>query len=144
MAYPLPVFHFEVDWGDADGTVRFSEVTGLNVEYQAIEYRDGNEKDYIMQKMPGLKKAGNVTLKRGVMETNNAFWDWANTANLNKVERRDVTIRLLNEASEPTMVWTLRSAWVTKVTYPDLKASGNEVAVEQIELAHEGVSVSNE
>lgn len=141
MAYPLPVFHFQVDWGST--SFAFSEVTGLNIEVQVIEYRDGTEKDYSMQKMPGIKKYGNLTLKRGVTTKDNAFFEWYETTKLNTTERRDVVISLLNEDHEPTMVWSVRNAWITKLTAPDLKASGNEVAIEQIELAHEGFTVAN-
>lgn len=121
----------------------FSEVTGLNHEVQAIEYRGGTDPNYTMQKMSGLQKYGNLTLKRGVVEGNNEFYAWVNEIKLNKPERRDITISLLNEKHEPTMVWTLRNAWPTKLTAPDLKASGNEVAIEQLEVAHEGFTVEN-
>lgn len=142
MPYPLPAFHFQVDWGSA--SFAFSEVTGLNIEVQVIEYRDGSDMDYSMQKMPGLKKYGNVTLKRGVTAANNEFFAWYETTRLNTTERRDIVISLLNEDHEPTMVWRIQKAWVTKLTAPDLKASGNEVAIEQIELAHEGFTVLND
>ncbi len=66
MAYPMTAFHFRVEWG---GTlIGFSEVTGLNIEVQPIEYRDGLSPEYSVIKMPGLKKYGNITLKRGVFK----------------------------------------------------------------------------
>ena len=66
--YPLPVFHFTVEWG---GTrIGFSEVTGLTQENQAIEYRDGSFPEYSSIKMPGLRKFSNLTLKRGVKSDN--------------------------------------------------------------------------
>ena len=64
MPYPLPVFHFTVDWGGTQ--IAFSEVTGLKAEVQVIEYRDGEMKEFSSRKLPGLKKYGNLTLKRGV------------------------------------------------------------------------------
>ncbi len=69
MAYPLPSFHFSVDWGSTQ--LAFSEVTGLNVEVQGIEYRDGLSPEFSTVKMPGLKKYGNITLKRGVFASDN-------------------------------------------------------------------------
>ena len=141
MAYPLPVFHFTVDWGGTQAA--FSEVTGLNIETQIIEYRDGLSPEYSTVKMPGIKKYGNITLKRGVFASDNEYYDWANKAKLNKHERRDVIISLLNEDHEPVMTWKAVNAWPTKLTSPDLKAAGNEVAVETIELAHEGLTVEN-
>ena len=141
MSYPLAVFHFQVDWGGTK--LGFSEVTGLNVEVQPIEYRDGLSPEYSPMKMPGMKKYGNITLKRGVFKGDNEFYDWLNSVKLNKIERRDITISLLDEDHNPLVVWTVVNAWPSKVTFPDMKATGNEVAVEQLELVHEGISVEN-
>lgn len=140
--YPLPVFHFTVQWG---GTrVGFSEVTGLTQENQAIEYRDGSFPEYSSIKMPGLRKFSNVTCKRGIVSADNEFFDWLSTIRLNKVERRDVIVSLLNESHEPVMVWKLHNAFPVKIEGPQLKAAGNEVAIESIELAHEGLELQNE
>ncbi|HQY07456.1 MAG: phage tail protein [Leptothrix sp. (in: Bacteria)] len=140
--YPLPVFHFNVEWGGA--RIGFSEVTGLTQENQAIEYRDGSFKEYSSIKMPGLRKFSNITLKRGVVKSDNDFFKWLATVKLNQVERRDLTISLLNEEHEPVMVWKVQRAFPVKVEGPQLKASGNEVAIETIELAHEGLEVQND
>lgn len=142
QTYPLPVFHFSVDLGGVEAA--FSEVTGLNVEVQIIEYRDGAMPEHSSLKMSGLKKYGNITLKRGVFAKNNDFFDWLNAVKMHKPERRDITISLLDEEHSPVMTWTVLRAWPTKVTSPDMKAAGNEVAVETVELAHEGVSIANE
>lgn len=140
--YPLPVFHFTVQWG---GTrIGFSEVSGLTQENQAIEYRDGSFPEYSSIKMPGLRKFSNVTLKRGVVKADNEFFRWLSTIKLNAVERRDVVVALLNENHEPVMVWKIQNAFPVKVEGPALKASGNEVAIESIELAHEGLELQNE
>jgi phage tail-like protein len=140
--YPLPVFHFTVQWG---GTrIGFSEVTGLNQENQAIEYRDGSFPEYSSIKMPGLRKFSNVTLKRGIIKADNQFFQWLSTVKLNKVERRDVVVSLLNENHEPVMTWKIQNAFPVKVEGPGLKASGNEVAIESIELAHEGLELQND
>ncbi len=141
MAYPLTVFSFRVDWGGTQAA--FSEVTGLNFEVQIIEYRDGLSQEYSTIKMPGLKKYGNLTLKRGVFASDNEYFDWVNAIKLNKPERRDITISLLNENQDPVMVWKVMNAWPTKITSPDLKASGNEAAIETIEVAHEGIKIEN-
>lgn len=141
MAYPLPVFHFSVDWGGTQ--VTFSEVTGLNIEVQPIEYRDGNSPDYSPTKMPGLKKYGNLTLKRGVFASDNEYYEWVQQIALNKTERRDIIISLLNEEHAPVMTWKVINAWPTKLTSPDLKASANEAAIETLEIAHEGIQIEN-
>src|SRR3954464_10781238 len=140
--YPLPVFHFTVEWG---GTrVGFTEISGLNQENQAIEYRDGSFPEYSSIKMPGLRKFSNITLKRGVVKGDNEFFAWLSTVKLNTVDRRALVISLLNEEHAPVMVWKVLNAFPVKVEGPQLKASGNEVAIESIELAHEGLELHNE
>lgn len=140
--YPIPVFHFRVEWGGKN--VGFSEASGLTQEVQLIEYRDGNSPDYSTMKMPGLRKFNNITLKRGISKGDNEFFTWLNSVKLNTVERRDLTISLLNENHEPVMVWKAVNAFPVKVEGPGLKASGNEVAVESIEIAHEGITLQND
>jgi phage tail-like protein len=93
--------------------------------------------------MPGLHKVNNISLKRGISKADNDFFKWLSTISLNTVERRDLTIMLLNEKHEPVMVWKVLQAWPVKVEGPSLKSTGNEVAVESIELAHEGLSLEN-
>ena len=139
---PLPVFHFTVEWqGKRAG---FSEVTGLTQDNQAIEYRDGEFREYSSIKMPGLRKFANVTLKRGIIKGDNQFFQWLSTVKLNTVERRNLVISLLNEEHQPVMVWKVLKAFPVKVEGPQLKASANEVAIESIELAHEGLELQNE
>ena len=143
MAYPLPVFHFQVEWG-SDSQMGFTEVSGLTLENQPIEYRDGASPQYSVLKMPGIPKFSNITLKRGVVAANNEFYDWLNTTKLNQVERRDLIISLLNEEHEPVMSWKVVNAFPVKVEGPGLKSTGNEVAIETLELAHEGLTIENE
>ena len=139
--YPLPKFHFEVQWG---GTrIGFTEVTGLEVTTEKIEYRDGASKEYHKVKMPGMQTFGDLTLKRGIFAADNEFYDWWNTVALNTIERRDITISLLNESHEPVVIWKVKNAWPSKVTSTDLNASGNETAIETLVLAHEGLTMEN-
>lgn len=137
--YPIPKFHFLVQWGGS--RLGFSEVTGMDIQVEAIEYREGSSPDYSKIKMPGLHKYSNITLKRGTFEGDTEYYAWIKTVNLNKVERRDVTISLLNESHEPVITWRVRNAFPVKVQASDLKADGNEVAIETLELAHEGLDI---
>ncbi len=139
--WPLPKFYFQVKIADQE--VAFAEVSGLDIEAQVIEYRHGNSKEFSTIKMPGIKKSGNVTLKKGVFKGDNAFWDWFSKIKMNTIERKEVVISLLDEGGAPTMVWTLKNAWPTKITGTDLKSDGNEVAVETLEVAHEGITIAN-
>ncbi|GAB2835186.1 phage tail protein [Ferruginibacter profundus] len=139
--YPLPKFHFRVEWGGAK--IGFSEVSGLSVETDVVEYRDGSSPEFHKIKMPGMQKFGNITMKRGIFQGDNDFYKWWNTVALNTIERRDVTISLLNENHEPVAVWKIKNAWPSKVQSTDLKSDDNGVAIETIELAHEGLVMQN-
>lgn len=141
--WPLPVFYFSVAIEGMDGYSSFREISGLDVEIQPIEYRHGDSPSFSSIKMSGLRKENNVTLKKGVFKNDNKLFEWFNQVQLNKPVRRAVTIKLLDEAGEPTMVWSLANAWPTKITGVSLKSDGNEVAVEGIELAHEGLTITN-
>ena len=137
--HPLTNYHFTVEWGS--NHFGFYEVTGLCIENEVIEYREGSNPEHSTTKMPGKRKYSNLVLKRGVIKNNFEFYHWMKTINGNMVEKRDVVIKLLNEAHEPVMAWRARNAWPCKLLAPELKASSNEVAVETIELAHEGLEV---
>lgn len=139
--WPIPKFYFQVKW-DSE-VMSFQEVSGLDIEAQPIEYRHGDSPEFSTISMPGLKKSGNVTMKKGVYKSDNKFWDWFNQIKMNTIKRVPVTISLLDEAGAPTMVWTLANAWPTKISSTDLKADGNEVAIETIEIAHEGITIDN-
>src|SRR4030067_333674 len=111
--YPLVSFHFQVQWG---GTrMGFSEVSGLDMQTEVIEYREGSNPVYSSIKMPGLKKYSNITLKRGLVKGDNEFFQWWNTIKLNTVERRDVVISLLNENHEPVINWKVVNAFPVKI-----------------------------
>ena len=139
--WPMPKFHFQVKW-DSE-VMSFQEVSGLDIEAQPIEYRHGDSKVFSTIKMPGIIKSGNVTMKKGVFKSDNKFWDWFSQIKMNTIKRVPVTISLLDETGAPTMVWTLANAWPTKITGTDLKSDGNEVAIESIEIAHEGITIDN-
>jgi phage tail-like protein len=138
--YPIPRFHFQVDWGGAK--ISFTEVTGLVMEREKIEYRHSDSKDFNKIAMPGMVKNNNITLKRGKFEGDFDYNAWLEEiADDRANKRRDVTIRLLNEKHNPVAAWTAARCFPVKVTAPDLKSDANEIAVESIEIAHEGLKL---
>jgi len=138
--YPIPRFHFQVDWGGAK--ISFTEVTGLIMEKEKIEYRHSDSKDFNKLAMPGMAKNNNITLKRGKFEGDFDYNTWLEEISDDRAnKRRDVTIRLLNEKHNPVAAWTAARCFPVKVTAPDLKSDANEVAVESIEIAHEGLKL---
>jgi phage tail-like protein len=141
--YPLPKFHFQVDWG---GTrIGFTEISGLAFETEVIEYREGNNPTYNKTKQPGLTKYSNITLKRGVFLGDFEMFElWRNTMMFQEGKakfRRDISIKLLDEEHKPVITWLIAKAWPCKVIYADLKADANEIIIETMELVHEGLSI---
>lgn len=138
--WPLVKFSFQVKWDDAE--LIFQEVTGLASETQVIEYRGGNSKVYSTVKMPGIQKFGNITLKKGIFKGDKALWDKYNLIKMNTIKRSTILISLLDETNAVAMSWKLLNAFPCKMTVTDMKADANEIAVESMELAHEGLSLS--
>jgi len=139
--WPMPKFYFQVKWDSQ--VMRFQEVSGLDIQSEEIKYRHGDSPEFSVIKMPGMKKVGNITMKKGVFKGDNKFWDWFKQIKMNTIKRLPVTISLLDEGGKATMVWTLTNAWPTKITSTDLKSEGNEVAIESIEIVHEGLTIAN-
>lgn len=140
QAWPLPSFYFKVSVTDV-GDISCSEVSGLETEYDMIEYRAGDSPVFTKQKMPGMRKASDVTLKKGIFKDDKAKWDWINSIKLNTIKRATVTISLLDESGKPVKTWELTNAWPKKITVEGFKADGNTAAIETLILAHEGVTV---
>ena len=145
--YPLPKFHFQVEWGDGF-RIRFTEVSGFDFETEVIEYREGNSKKYNKLKQPGLTKYSNITMKQGQFEGDfDFFQEWKKSYYFQEGNstgskfRRTVTIKLLNEEHKPIISWQLENAWVSKVQSTDLKADANEIAIRTMELQHEGLTI---
>lgn len=141
--WPMPKFRFEVDLGTELKGIAFQEVSGMDVENQIIEYRKSNSVLFSPEKMPGIAKYGNVTMKRGVFVNDNTFWDWHKQISMNTVKRRTVLIKLLDENGDVTMQWQLNNAWPTKISSTDLKSDANEVAVDTLVIAHEQLIITN-
>jgi phage tail-like protein len=140
--WPLPKFYISVRFGDDDKEAKFQEVTGLDSEGKPIEYRHGNSPIFAPIKMPGLGRVGNVTLRKGIFVNDAKFWAWYNEIKMNTTKRRTVAINLLDDTGTPKMVWTLNNAFPTKITGTDLKAEGNDVAIESLELVYETIELS--
>ena len=139
--WPLPKFYFQVKWDSQE--LVFQEVSGLDIESQAIEYRHDNSPQFSTIKMPGIQKSGNITMKKGVFVKDNQFWDWFKQIKMNTIKRLPLTISLLDETGKPTMVWKVANAWPSKITATDMQSDGNEVAIETLEITHEGITIEN-
>ena len=137
MAYPYGKFRYrvEIDGLDAGG---FSEVTGFDASIDVMEYREGDmvQTPY---KIPGLKKYGNITLKKGLTDSL-VMYEWLITGVDGPVDRKTITITSLDESEQPVASWQVINAWPVKYTAPDFNATSSEVAIETVEIAHEGLT----
>ncbi len=140
--YPMPAYRFIVDWGGDN--VSFTEVSGLDIFNDISGYRDGSSPEFNKSKMPGLRKYSNIILKRGIFSKNNNLYSWFNNIVENTGERRTVTISLLDETGEPVVVWVVTNAFPVRYSGPVLRACDTDIAYEELELAHEGLTVRNE
>lgn len=142
--YPYPAYNFKVSVTNVDtgNTVSgsFSEASGLTVDVQPIEYRDGTD-DTTVRKVRGLRKISNITLKRGI-SGHVGFWNWVLAGISGDVQRQQGYIALLNEDRAEVMRWNFNQAWPTKYTGPSLNAKNNEIAMETLELAVEDLRIS--
>lgn len=135
--YPHGKFNYivEIDGLEAGG---FSEVTGFDVSIDVIEYREGNMIQTPM-KVPGLKKYGNITLKKGLVDSK-VMYEWMGAGIKGDVERKTLTVTLMDITATPAASWRIINAWPLKYTAPDFNATSAEIAVESVEIAHEGMT----
>lgn len=141
---PYPGYNFQViitgvsnDGKAVSGS--FSEASGLEVEVPPIEYRNGSESNTV-RKSPGLNKYTNITLKRGITGHVD-FWTWITRAIAGQVQRAEGAVLLLDENRREVMRWKFRRGYPCKFTGPGLNAKNNEIAMETLEICHEGLEI---
>lgn len=135
--YPIPTYRFIVTLGDEQ--VPFTSASGLDINFDTIEYRDGIGNYY---KMPGQRQVPNITLSKGVFPGKNVLYEWLNSIQLNQVDKKDIMISLTNEAGTEVLVsWNVSNAFPTSLTSPTFDATSNEIAVQQITLMADRVTI---
>lgn len=137
---PFTIGNFVVEIGGIPAA-SFTEVSGLEVSIDVVDYRSGDSKLNTSQKLSGIYKVSDVTLKRGLTQ-DLSLWNWINNATAGNVTRTNVVIRLLDQSDNPVLVWTLRNAWPCKWSGPVLSAGSSDVAIETLELCHEGLQLA--
>jgi phage tail-like protein len=133
---PYPNFNFLVE---IDGITRaaFHEATGFDSSIDVIEHREGGE-NTTTRKLPGLTKHANITLRWGISDDQDIY-DWHRQAVNGNIQRKNGSIVLLNRAGQEVARWNFFRAWPARFTLPDFNAEGNDVAIQTLELAHEGL-----
>jgi len=136
---PFGAFNFLVEI-DGITAAAFTEVSGLEVDVDVIEYREGSDASLGVRKLPGLVKYSNIVLKRG-LTADHSLWDWIKSVIDGAVQRKNMSILLLDDQRQPVLRWNIRRAWPRKWTGPALNAKTSEVAIESLEIAHEGLEL---
>jgi phage tail-like protein len=138
---PFRAFNFRIEI-DGLAVGSFSECSGLSTDGDSVDYREGTDVPLTVRKLMGLRKYGNITLKRGYTP-NRDLWDWYRNIVNGLADRRNGTIVLMDEERRDVMRWSIENAWINKIEGPSFKASGNELAMESVELVHEGLMLED-
>lgn len=138
IIYPYKKYNYKVLLDNSE-EAGFSEVSSPDITSDPVEYREGNMTGKTAGKQPGILKYGNVTLKRGVTESQ-VFVAWMKEVQDGKAPRKTVVITLMDDEMNEVASWQLEKAWPTKYTGTDMNATSNEVAIESLELVTEGVT----
>lgn len=133
----LPSYRFYVEI-DAIPQAVFTEVNGLQVETEVMEYKEGGNNGFI-HRLPGRTKVGNITLKRGMTRSNEFFSWYLGIAFGRKIIRRNLSIVMYDTVGKEVMRWDFINAYPVKWTGPQFNAGGSASAVETVELAHDGL-----
>jgi phage tail-like protein len=131
---PYRAHNFRIEIGGIQ-RAGFRECSGLDAANDSIDYREGTDAMAI-KKVPGLIKYSNITLKWGITDDPD-IWKWRQSAMDGKVERKNISVVLVSEDGSEVKRWNLHDAWCTKVTMPSLNATGNDIAIETMEITHE-------
>ncbi|MGH2572142.1 MAG: phage tail protein [Actinomycetota bacterium] len=136
---PYRAMNFRVEI-DGIAAALFSECTGLESSIDVVEYREGADSSLSVRKLPGLRKYSNITLKRGVTE-DKELYRWHRNILNGELDRRNGSIVLQDDQRNDVLRWTFRSGWICRYEGPALSAKSSEVAMETIEICHEGLEL---
>jgi phage tail-like protein len=140
---PYPAFNFLINFDNAEAFGGFSDMSGLQTEITVSEYRTGNEKLNHVRKVQGVHKVGDVTLKRGIIDSK-SLWVWIQSARTDgPAAKKEVSITLRDEAGNPVQTWKLHRVLPLKYTGPTLAGKGGgDVAMEELVLSSEGLDLA--
>jgi phage tail-like protein len=133
---PVLAFNFRVE---INGVFEagFNDVSGLQAEIEIQEYREGGVNDFMHKFAGPVKFPSNLVLKNGITDSTK-LWSWYQDVMRGSFERKSLDVVLLDSAGDEKRRWKFKNAYPVKWNGPSLKATSSEVALESLELAHEG------
>jgi len=142
--HPIQNYHFQVEWGGSK--IGFSKVRNLGMGTYYHEYRHGASPEYHVSKIPGRQYFDDIILERGVFQGDNEFYQWWNETRAfsNQDIRRNITISILNSDHDPIVIWKVLNAFPIRLRMSDLDAQSNGIAIELLEITHDGLLLINE
>jgi len=139
--YPLPAYNFRVEI-EGMNPVSFAEISGLSISRETITYRDGLSCVQGAKHMPGMVSDIKFTMKKGVVKADSKLYDWINSTRITTVEKKNITISLMDEKGEfPVVTWKVKNAFPVKLDAPSFDAKTNEVAIETLELMADDLKI---
>jgi phage tail-like protein len=137
---PYLVSNFRVEI-DGVTSASFSEVVGLDVSIDVVDYRTGTSPQSTAEKLPGLARYQNITLKRGLTQ-NADLWNWVKDILNGVADKRNLAIVLQDAQHNEVLRWNVRNGWPCKWSGPVLNAASNDIAIESIEICHDGIELA--
>jgi phage tail-like protein len=136
---PYSQFNFLIE---IDGVLKagFSECSGLTSDTNVIDYREGSDKPLTLRRLPGLIKYTNIVLKRGYT-ADTTLWQWRQNVINGQISRTTGAIILLDDARNIALTWNFTAGWPVKLEGPALNGKTSEVAIETLEICHEGIEL---
>lgn len=141
LIYPIGSNYFSVKIEDIE--IAFQIVSGLKARYEVVEYRSGNSKIDSNIKMPLSVSYSDVVFKKGMFKGNNSLIKWFADTSFTKVERKTITVQLLDEEGNPLFTWKLENAFPREISFGDFDAMNATYAVEEMVISHEGLKIES-
>jgi len=144
--YPLPTYNYRVDINGE--SIAFSNVSGLSLSFETHTYKEsrtgGEVPGPVVMRMPAQQADVKITLKKGLVRGKSlaVLYNWIRTVQINQIEKKDITVNLLDEKGTPVVIWKVINAFPTKLDAPAFDATSNDAAIESMELTADTIEIS--
>lgn len=135
-AYPNCRFYVEIG---KERQAVFTEISGLQVETEVMDYEEGGNNSFV-HRLPVRTKVSNLILKRGITKANE-FFKWYAEIARGTITRRHISVIMCDTTGKELIRWNFTNAYPVKWVGPQFSADGSAIAIETIELAHDGMEL---